>query len=77
MDTEKLTDKVIILIESVARIEENTKFLPDLKEEFDQLCAEVQKNTAFRKNVGKFVWTSITAIVTSLVALIVSLVTGK
>lgn len=77
MDNTKLTDRVIELIEAVARIEENTRALPDMKKEFDVICGEVKKNTAFRKNVGKFVWTSITAIVTSIAAIIVSIVTGK
>ena len=77
MDNEKLTEKVIILIAAVARIEENTKHLPHFKERFDELCSEVQKNTAFRKNVGKFIWTSVTALITSVGALIISLLARR
>ena len=77
MDNEKLTEKVIVLIEAVARIEENTRFLPNFKDEFEDLCGEVQKNTAFRKNVGKFIWTSVTALITSVSALIVSLLARR
>jgi len=77
MDNEKLTDKVIMLIAAVARIEENTKFLPNLKDEFEDLCVEVQRNTAFRKNIGKFIWISISAFVTSVFAVIVSFVSRR
>lgn len=72
MDNARMTELILQMAVSIAKIEANTSCIPKLEEDFDKLQDQVRQNTEFREGMLWYRRLSIGAIVTSLIAAIVA-----